>query len=171
MAPPPPPPAPPPSLLIAPASSYYNARRELIHHSKLKKVVTNDRSAPLIGEKSSSGGGARVAGNNGVSIGNLFANGVPSKPSENKFLRAKTSTSTPIVPSSPSSSSPIPSGESDFLIIFFCTFKWPNARCYCSLFTIKLTFRRISPSSEPLSMRSPLSMSRRDQPHRNHVEV
>lgn len=139
MPPPPPPPAPPPSLLVAPVSNSCDPLQgkkpaallaDIQRGAKLRKVITNDRSAPLIGEKSSSslsggvtlsnklekelkpgGGGVRVTGNNGVVMGNLFVNGLPSKPSENKVRRVNTSVSAPVGPSLPSSSSLLSSGE------------------------------------------------------------
>ncbi|KAK6057273.1 hypothetical protein COOONC_05215 [Cooperia oncophora] len=96
--------------------------------TKLRKVATNDRSAPIIGGKPSSSspgvkpsstssssslitnqlerepkpgsGGRTYGGGSGSPMGGLFANGLPSKPSENKIRRANTSV-TPATTSPP----------------------------------------------------------------------
>ncbi|KAJ1371185.1 hypothetical protein KIN20_033087 [Parelaphostrongylus tenuis] len=139
--PPPPPAPPPSLLIAShPGSSSGDAQAgkkpaallaDIQRGAKLRKVVTNDRSAPLIGEKPSSpsrggltlsnqlekepkpgsGGVTRASGSNVAAIGGLFANGIPSKPSDNRLRRANTSASTLASPSPPSSSSPVPSGE------------------------------------------------------------
>ncbi|KIH53819.1 hypothetical protein ANCDUO_16040, partial [Ancylostoma duodenale] len=96
-----------------------SADHPFVKGTSLKKVITNDRSAPQVAGKPSSGftggvsinqlerepkpgsGGRAYTVGNAASLGGLFANGLPSKPSENKIRRANTS-----VTPSPASASP-----------------------------------------------------------------
>ncbi|KAK5971877.1 WAS/WASL interacting protein family member 2 [Trichostrongylus colubriformis] len=126
MPPPPPPPPPPPTALLSSSSSASAPSlkkpvallADIQKGTKLRKVTTNDRSAPLVTGKPSSvssgtpsitnqlerepkpGSGGRTYGGGGAPIGGLFANGLPSKPSENKIRRANTSV-TPAAASPP----------------------------------------------------------------------
>ncbi|VDK44910.1 unnamed protein product [Gongylonema pulchrum] len=112
--PPPAPPPPPASSLLTPRTAApvmmasksrnnnNNNREKLLHEIqaglKLRKTVTNDRSAPVLGGKvvgssesnggSASAGGAKQLATGGV--GDLFVNGIPKKPSDNKRMQANT---------------------------------------------------------------------------------
>ncbi|KJH46227.1 hypothetical protein DICVIV_07706 [Dictyocaulus viviparus] len=133
-SPPLPPPAPPPPTLLVSSSNSVDSFQgkkptallaDIQKGRKLRKVITNDRSAPQVGGKVSSpsvegvtisshlemetkpvsGSGVRSGGS--LTIGSLFVNGLPAKPSENKLHRINKSYTIPTATFTPSTSTEV----------------------------------------------------------------